>query len=113
MTYNIENLIKETEKIMPSEDLIFEVLKDLMKDEVKGYIQQKIKENPEIKKTMDDAMLMYINAKIKEIEATTLLTKAIGELGIVSLPADLKKEFVSNIYKMFQKEIEELLEKTI
>ncbi len=113
MTNDVERLLKETEKIMPSEDMVFEVLRDFMKDEMKDYIKNKMKDNPKIEKDMRDAMMMYVNAKIKELEATTLLTKAIGELGIILLPPDIKKEFISSIYKTFQKEIEELVEKTL
>ncbi len=113
MAKNIEMLLKETEKVMPSEDMMLEVLRDLMKDQIKEYIKEKMDENPKIKDEMREAMMMYINAKVKEIEAATLLTKALGELGVISLPPDVKREFISNIYQMFQKEIDELMEKTL
>ncbi len=106
-------LLKDTEKIMPSEDMILEVLRDLMKDQMKEYIKEKMNENPKIKEEMREAMMMYINAKVKEIEAVTLLTKALGELGVISLPPDVKKEFISNLYQMFQKEIDDIMEKTL
>ncbi len=113
MVRNIEMLLKDTEKIMPSEDMMLEVLRDLMKDQMKEYIKEKMDENPKIKEEMKEAMMMYINAKVKEIEAATLLTKALGELGVISLPPDVKKEFISNLYQMFQKEIDEIMEKTL
>ncbi len=113
MVKNVEMLLKETEKIMPSEDMMVEVLRDLMKDQIKEYIKEKMDENPKIKEEMREAMITYINAKVKEFEAATLLTKALGELGVISLPPDVKKEFISNIYEMFQKEINDIIEKTL
>ncbi|AGB04065.1 hypothetical protein AciM339_0167 [Aciduliprofundum sp. MAR08-339] len=113
MVKNVEEILKESEKIMPSEDMVIEVMRDIMKDQVKEYIKERIDKNPKVKDEIHEAMMMYLNAKIKELEATALLTKALGELGVVSLPPEMKKEFVANLYKMFQKEIDEILEKTL
>jgi uncharacterized protein YneF (UPF0154 family) len=113
MVKNMEEILKESERILPSEEMIVEVMRDIMKDEVKAYIREKMDENPKIKEEIRSAMLTYISAKVKELEATTKLTKALGELGIISLPPDVKKELVANMYQMFQKEIDEILEKTL
>jgi hypothetical protein len=113
MIKDVEELIKESEKILPSEDLLIEAVRDIMKEEIKEYIREKMEENPKIKEEIREAMLVYINAKVKEVEAATLMTKALGELGIISLPPETKKELISNIYKIFQKEIDEMLEKTL
>ncbi len=113
MIKDVEELIKESEKVLPSEDLLIEAVRDIMKEEIKEYIREKMKKNPEIKDEIRKAMLLYIGAKVKEIEAATLMSKALGELGIISLPPEIKKEFISNMYKMFQKEIDEMLEKTL
>ena len=37
------------EELLRPEDLIMEAARDLVKDEIKGYIRQKIDENPESK----------------------------------------------------------------
>ncbi len=113
MVTNMEEILKETEKILPSEEMIVEAMRDIMKDELKEYIRQKMEENPKIKEEIKVAMLTYISAKVKEIEATTRLTKALGELGIISLPPDVKRELINNMYQIFQKEIDEILEKTL
>ncbi len=113
MVKNVEDIIKESEKVLPSEDLVMEALRDIMKDEIKKYIYEKMEEKPEIKENMRKSMLLYIEAKMKEVEAVTLMTKAMGELGVVSLPPEMRKEFMESMYKLFQKEIDELIEKTI
>ncbi len=113
MTRSVENIIKDSEKILPSEELLMEALRDIMKDEVKAYIREKMEEKPEIKESMRKSMLLYIEAKMKEVEAVTLMSKAMGELGLVSLPPEMKKEFIESMYKIFQKEIDEIIEKTV
>ncbi len=113
MIKDMEELIKESEKILPSEDLLIEAVREIMKDEIKEYIREKMKQNPKIKEEIREAMLLYLSAKVKELEAATLMSKALGELGIISLPPEVRKELISNMYKMFQKEIDEMLEKTL
>lgn len=113
MVKSVDEIIKETERVLPSEDLMLEAIRDLMKDEIKEYIKEKMEENPEIKENMRKSMLLYIEAKMKEVEAMTLMTKSMGELGVISLPPEMKKEFLESMYRMFQKEIDELIDKTI
>lgn len=113
MMENIEELIKKSEKILPSEDLFIEAIRDLMKDEIKSYLREKMKENPQIREIMKEAMLDYIDAKIKESESVTKITKALGELGVITLPPEIKEKIIQTIYGTFKKEIDEILEKTL
>ena len=59
------------------------------------------------------AVLEYIEAKFKEISATTKFTEAVAKLGIVSLPSEMKDEFLKTFLSTFQKEISEAIEKTL
>ncbi|MCD6371040.1 MAG: hypothetical protein J7L63_06070 [Thermoplasmata archaeon] len=113
MIENIEELIKKAEKILPDEDLFLEVIRDLIKDEIKSYLKDRIEKNPEIRKELREAILKYVNAKVMEAESSTILLKALGELGIITLPPEIKKDIISHFYKTFQKEIDEILEKTL
>jgi len=113
MIEDIEELIKKAEKIMPNEDLFIEVIRDLIKEEIKEYIKEKMNENPNIRKELREGILKYVNAKVAEAEAATLILKVLGELGVVSLPPEIKKDLLSNFYRTFQKEIDEVLEKTL
>ncbi len=113
MIKNLDELVKKGERVLPSEELFLDAIRDLMKDEIKEYIKEKMDENPHIKKEIREAMLIYMDAKVKEAEALTKLTKAIGELGIVALPPKSKQEIVEYIYRTFKKEIDEIIEKTL
>ncbi len=113
MIQNIQELMKKAEDILPSEDLFLEVIKEIMKDEIKDYIRQKMEDNPKIKEELREGIFKYVNAKVMEAEATTVILKALGELGILTLPPEIKKDLLSSFYKTFQKEIDEILEKTL
>ena len=113
MIENMEELIKKAEKTFPNEDIFIEVIRDLIKDEIKDYIKENMEKNPHLKKQLRESIGKYVNAKVLETEAVTLFLKTLGELGVISLPPDIKRDLLSNFYRTFQKEIDEILEKTI
>ncbi|NPA75009.1 MAG: hypothetical protein GXO25_02870 [Euryarchaeota archaeon] len=113
MIKDVENLIKKSEEILPSEELFIDAVRDLMKDEIKEYLKEQMKENPQIKENIRKGMLLYIEAKIKESEAVTVLMKALGELGVLTLPPEMRQEILGTMYSTFKKEIDEIIEKTI
>ncbi len=113
MIENIEEIIKKSERVLPSEELFIEALRDFMKDEIKEYLKEKLRENPKLKNEIRDAILTYLEAKVKESEAVTKLLRSYAELGIITLPPELKEEIFTSIYKTFKKEIDEIIEKTI
>ena len=47
------------EELLRPEDLIMEAARDLVKDEIKGYIRQKIDENPELKSEIKETIENY------------------------------------------------------
>ncbi len=113
MIKDIDTLIKKSEEVLPSEELFIEAVRDLMKDEIKSYLKEKMKENPEIKEAIREAMLGYVAAKVKESESMTRLIKAFAELGVITLPPEMREEITKSVYEMFKKEIDEVIEKTI
>ncbi len=113
MIKDLENLVKKSETLLPSEDLFIEAMRDLMKEEIKEYLKEQMNSNPEVKEAIRRGMLMYIEAKIKESEAETVLIKALSELGVLSLPPEMREKIMDTMYKTFKKEIDEIIEKTI
>lgn len=101
-----------TSEIMPQKDILIEAFHDLVKDEIKRYIKQKIDEDPELKKEIKDAVTLYLSAKLKEIHATLKLAKAGTKLGLNLIPAQIKDEMSKELVSLFEKEISELMEKT-
>ncbi len=113
MIENLEELLKKTDKVLPNEDLFLEVVRDIIKDEIKSYLKEKMKNNPKIREEIRDAILKYVDSKVKEAEANTLLLKSLGELGVLTLPPEVKDDLIAHFYKTFQKEIDEFLDKTL
>jgi hypothetical protein len=97
--------------IMPHKDLVIEAVHDLVRDEIKKYIRQKLDEDPELKKEIKEAINDYLTAKVSEVNATLRLAKAGGKLGLNLIPDHLRAEVTKDIASILEKEIGDILEK--
>lgn len=97
--------------IMPQKDLVIEAVHELVRDEIKRYIRNKLDEDPELKKEIKDAINEYLSAKIREINAALKLAKSGAKLGLSLIPEHLRQEVSKDIVNLFEKEMGEILEK--
>ncbi|UCG70687.1 MAG: hypothetical protein JSV09_06635 [Thermoplasmata archaeon] len=97
--------------IMPQKDLVIEAVHDLVRDEIKRYIRQKLDEDPELKKEIKDAINEYLSAKVKEINAALRLAKSGAKLGLNLIPDHLRQEVSRDIVSLFEKEMGDMLER--
>ncbi|UCH87930.1 MAG: hypothetical protein JSV49_06575 [Thermoplasmata archaeon] len=109
-----DNIIKpllsgSLKNIIGSEELIIEIARELIKDEIKRIIRQKLNENPELRKEFKDAIGMYFEAKVKEAYAGVKLAKSSAKLGLELIPEHLRAE----MSKELQEELNKIIEKTL
>lgn len=97
--------------IMPQKDLVIEAVHDMVRDEIKKYIRNKLDEDPELKKEIKDAINEYLSAKVREINAALKLTKAGAKLGLNLIPEHLRQEVSRDLVNLFEKEMGDILER--
>jgi hypothetical protein len=95
--------------VLGGEELIVDVARDLVKDEIKRIIREKLEASPELRQEFKDAIGMYFEAKIKEAYAGIKLAKSSAKLGLELIPENLRDE----MSKELQKELSKLVEKTL
>ena len=100
-------------EIFPTEDVLIQSVQELVRDEIKKYILVKLNENPEIKEEIKDAVKEYIEAKLKELHAALKLTKAGAKLGLNLIPDDMREEVSKSFIQLFEKEISEILSRSL
>jgi hypothetical protein len=106
----INSLLKGTKTMLSSETLLVDAVQDLVRDEIKKHIRQKIESDPELKKEMSDAIKMLMEAKIHEAMAVLRLAKGGAKLGLALVPPELRKEMGQELVSMFENEMGKLLE---
>jgi adenosyl cobinamide kinase/adenosyl cobinamide phosphate guanylyltransferase len=107
----MDTMLKSTIGVSNTEDLIIEAVRDLIKDEIKKYVRQKIDENPAIKKEMKEAVAEFIDAKGREAYAIIKLGKCAAELGIQVVPPEMKEKLGKDLASLVEREMSQVFDK--
>ena len=102
LTGSIKNQIKD---LMSTEDLVIEAFRDLVKDELKAHIRNKVEDDPELKAEIKEAVSYYFQSKARSIYAELKATRAATRLGLRLLPDDLQGEVGEALVSLFEKEL--------
>ena len=72
LTGNISRQVKE---LMATEDLVVETFRDLVKDELKAYVRDKIEKDEELRQELKEAVSYYFHAKARSLYAELKATR--------------------------------------
>lgn len=109
----LEKILKTTEEVLSPEDFIVDATKELIKEEIKDYLKAKLNENPEIKREFQEAIVMLVEARMKEVYALAKIAKCSAKLGLVAMPQSMKEELVKGFVSLFEKELNQIFERTL
>lgn len=112
MEDTVERYLGHFMKTMPSEELFFEALRDILKDLIKDYIRKKINEDEALRKQIVEVIEEYMEARIKEYDSMAKMAKITTKIGVLTAPKSIKDEALTDFAETFQKEIEEIIKKT-
>lgn len=109
----VEMALKQSRGFVQAEDILVEAVRDMVKDEIKRYVREKLEEHPELKEEIKVAVGEMMEAKIKEAAALVKMAKAGAKLGLELVPPHLREEVTKDLISVFQKEINVLMDKTL
>lgn len=113
MEDEISQYLKNIFKTMPSEDLYFEALRDIMKELVKEYLRKKINEDAELKNSIAEVLQEFMEGKLKEYDSMAKMAKLTAKIGVLTTPQSIRDEAIGDFMGVFRKEIEEIIKKTL
>lgn len=113
MEENKRNLIDDIKKVTISEDIIYEAIRDIYKDEIKSIIMEKVNNDPRLKREFRESLEEFVRAKLIEGTAIAKMSKILTEVAVLSLPQEIKEELVNSIIKAIGPEIDEILKNTL
>ena len=97
------------EEIFGGGDLLIEVAREMIKEEIKDKVRASLEENPELKREFKDAVALYYESKIRQTLAAVRIAKASARLGLKIAPKDLQEE----VQKEVEKEIARIIDDTL
>lgn len=107
---NLGRLIYSSiEDILGGEDLILEVARDMVKDELKAKVKKTLDQNPELKAEIKEALTQYYEAKVKQTLAAMKIAKASVHLGLKTVPKELQDEVTEEV----EREITRIIDDTL
>ncbi len=112
MPSDVEKYLKDVLRTMPSEELYFEAIREIMKDLIKEYIRKRINQNQELKNEIAQVLQDFMESKIKEYDSMARMAKVTAKIGLMTTPENIKDQAVSDFTNMFRKEIEEIIKRT-
>lgn len=112
MPSDVEKYLKDILRTMPSEELYFEAIREIMKDLIKEYIRKRINQNQELKDEIAQVLQDFMESKIKEYDSMARMAKVTAKIGLMTTPENIKDQAVNDFTNMFRKEIEEIIKRT-
>ena len=110
---DIDKRLKNILNTLPTEELYIEAFREVLKDLIKEYIKKRINSNDELKNEISNVLKEYMEAKLKEYDSVAKMTKLTAKIGLISAPSDIKEQAINDFINTFQKEIEDIIKKTI
>ncbi|MFQ6012815.1 MAG: hypothetical protein ACE5LS_04145 [Thermoplasmata archaeon] len=104
------SLVKTTLGIVHTEDLLLEAVRELLRDEVKRYIRDRLEERPALKEELKRGVAALMEAKVREASALVLMAKAATKLGVELVPARLREEVAKELVDALERDIATVLE---
>jgi len=98
--------------MLQSETLVVEAVQDLVRDEVKRHIRQKLDSDPELRDELRKAVESLMEAKAREAYALLRIGKCGAKLGISLVPENMRKEIGHELASIFEKEVSRMLEQS-
>ena len=98
--------------MLQSETLLVEAVQDLVRDEVKKHIRQKLDSDPELREELKRAVESLIEAKAREAYALLRIGKCGAKLGIALVPESMRRDIGHELANIFEKEVSRVLEQS-
>ena len=99
--------------LLATEDILFEAARDLLKDRIKGVIQAKIEEDPDLKSELEDTIRYYYTTRIRTVYAELKGTAAPPPAWASGSFPTTSRRTSPTLIELFEREIGTLLERAL
>lgn len=103
----------EVGDVLGAEDLVMEAFQDILRDEIKTHVRQRLDANPRLRAELKDAIGAYFEAKVREAVAGLRITRLGAKLGVELMPEHLKREISEELMGIVEEEVGRILAKSV
>jgi hypothetical protein len=107
----LSSMLRDPLGAIKVEDLVAEAARDLVKDEIKRLIRQKLEEDPKLRRKVQEAIAELMEAKIREAYAMVKVGKCGLDLAVALVPSDLKQKIDQDLAGLLERELTSMVSK--
>jgi hypothetical protein len=107
----ISSMLRDPLSAIKVEDLVAEAARDLVKDEIKRIIREKLEQDPKLRKNIQEAIAELMEAKIREAYAMVKVGKCGLDLAVALVPAELKQQIDRDVASLLERELSSMVSK--
>jgi hypothetical protein len=105
----IASMVRDPLSAIKVEDLVAEAARDMMKDEIKRLIKQKLDEDPKLRRNVQEAIAELMEAKVRETYAMVKVGKCGLDLAVALVPPELRQRIDRDIASLLERELSSMV----
>ncbi len=109
----LDLLVRSTQDLLRPEELVSEATRDIVKDEIRHYIEKKLKDDPRLAADLREAIHQLLEARAREYGALLRVGALTARLGVSTLPEDVRRAISQQIVGFASSELGQIAEKAL
>lgn len=109
----IDLLLSSTRDLLRPEEIIRDATRDIVKDEIRRHIEKALHDDPKLAQEIRDAVRQLIEARALEYAALLRVGTLTAQLGLSTLPENVRSELSHNIAQLVRRELGDIVEKSL
>jgi hypothetical protein len=109
----IDVLVRSSRELLRPEELVREVTRDIVKDEIRRHLEKTLHDDPKLNQDLRDAVRDLLAARAAEYAAVLKVGTATARLGLAALPADVRRALTKDLVELVSKELGQIVERSL
>jgi hypothetical protein len=109
----IDVLVRSSRELLRPEELVREVTRDIVKDEIRRHLEKTLHDDPKLEQALRDSVRELLAARAAEYAAVLKVGTATARLGLAALPADVRRALTKDLVDLVSKELGQIVERSL
>jgi len=109
----IDVLVRSSRDLLRPEELLREVTRDIVKDEIRRHLEKTLHDDPKLEHDLREAVRDLLAARAEEYAAVLRVGTATARLGLAALPPEVRRALTKDLVDMVSKELGQIVERSL
>ncbi len=109
----LDLLVRSTQDLLRPEEPVSEATRDIVKDEIRHYIEKKLKDDPRRAADLREAIHQLLETRAREYGALLRVGALTAQLGVSTLPEEVRRMISQQIVGFVSSELGQIAEKAL